>query len=342
MFTVEHYQGSQTQWDEYVINHHDSTIYHLYNWGIFFKDIYKFKPIYLAAYDKDRNIAGLALLIFMRNHFFQPIMVSLPFFCTGCLLFDNLKVQKLLLEQIRKLTKSYKCNYTLIRLYNNNNNAFNFIDNQKVTFVLPLEPDSEKVFKRVSKQIRRRIRKGYKSGCEIAISKKYIDAFYEIYRTNMHYLGSPVHKKSFYSTIIDYFPENYTILVVLFQGQVIGAQLLSYFKDTVYLPLASSLRHFNKYSPNHLLYWESIKYGCEKGYSFCDFGRSTKGSGPYVFKKQWNAQEIPLTYCYFNRNEHYLRTSGTFSFLDLASKAWRHLPINVTNFIGPYLSKWLP
>jgi lipid II:glycine glycyltransferase (peptidoglycan interpeptide bridge formation enzyme) len=215
--------------------------------------------------------------------------------------------------------------------------------NRKGKFVLTLDNDYEKVFKGFEHQVRRRIRKGYKSGCEIDISKKYFDDFYDIYRTNMQLLGSPSHKRSFYTEILNRFSDNYTILAVLHKNKVIGTQLLSYFKNTVYLPLASSLKEYNEYSPNQLLYWESIKFGCVNGYEFCDFGRSTIGSGPYVFKKQWNALEIPITYCYlYSKNGMSKKNSNSYDMLNFVSELWKRTPIQITNFIGPYLSKWLP
>ena len=219
---------------------------------------------------------------------------------------------------------------------------FGYIDQQKKSFILSLEKDQENVFSRFDKQIRRRIRKGYKLGCEIDISKKYIDDFYNIYRTNMRLLGSPVHKKSFYTGVLDQFPDNYTVLVVLKSGKVIGAQLLSYFNKTVYLPLAASLKEYNNYSPNHLLYWESIKYGCANGYEYCDFGRSTVDSGPYVFKKQWNAEEISLNYCFYQSENTDNYEGNNYSKLQLVSDLWKKMPLQVTNFLGPHLSKWLP
>jgi len=339
---VEVFEGSQNQWDEYVLNCDQASIYSLYSWGGFFKSIYNLKPIFLAVYD-DNNIIGVASLVLMKNHLLKTIMVSLPYLCTGNILADNYHSKQLLLQKVRELTEEYGCSYTLMRLEESvREQDFDYVDKQKSTFVLPLDSDHEKVFKGFGKQIRRRIRKGYKSGCEIRISKDYLDDFYEIYRTNMRFLGSPVHKKRFYSNILSQFPDNYTVLVVLYEGKVIGAQLLSYFKNTVYLPLASSLREYNKYSPNHLLYWESIKYGCENGYKFCDFGRSTVGSGPHVFKKQWNAEEKPLVYCYFDSKNSISHGSNSNSKLKLVSNVWKRLPLAATNSIGPYLSKWLP
>lgn len=340
---VEIFEGSPKQWDEYVLNNHKASIYNLYGWGNLFEDIYNFKPLNLVAYDGN-DIVGTATLILMRNHLMKKIMVSLPYFCIGGILSDNFHAEHSILKKIKELTISYKCSYTLLRNEHIcNESDYDFIDKHKATFVLPLDADHEKVFNGFDRQIRRRIRKGYKSGCEIDISNKYLDDFYDIYRTNMRLLGSPAHKRSFYSKILSHFPDNYTILVVIYKNKVIGAQFLSYFKNTVYLPLASSLREFNKYSPNHLLYWESIKFGCENGYELSDFGRSTIGTGPYIFKKQWNATEIPLYYCYlYSKDNMKKNNNNSYGKLGLISELWKRMPLITTNILGPHLSKWLP
>lgn len=340
---IEIFEDSPGRWDEYVLNNDNASIYHLHDWGTFFKHIYKFKSLNLVVYEGN-VIVGITTLILMRNHLMKKMFVSLPYFCVGGILADNSYVEKLILKKVKELTISHKCSYTLLRNAQiNNKSGYDYIDRQKATFVLPLETDSEKVFSRFERQVRRRIRKGYKSGCEIDISKKYLDDFYDIYRRNMRHLGSPAHKKAFYTEILNQFPDNYTFLVVLNKKKVVGAQLLSYFKNKIYLPLASSLREYNEYSPNHLLYWESIKFGCENGYEFCDFGRSTIGSGPYIFKKQWNAKEYPLSYCYFYSKGNMNNQNGhSYGKLRLVSQLWKQMPLKTTNILGPYLSKWLP
>lgn len=343
MMRVEVFKESRDKWNAYVLGNPEGSIYHLYEWGTFFEDFYGFKTLKLAVYDGD-DIRAIAELVVMKNYTMKSIVVSLPYFCVGGILSDSPQAEQIISEKIQELTVVHKYGYTLLR--NNHVHdemAYDYVDKRKATFILSLNSDYENVFNGFERQIRRRIRKGYKSGCEIDISKDYLDDFYDIYRTNMRRLGSPVHKRSFYSEILDRFPDKYTILVVRLNNKVIGAQLLSYFKKTVYLPLASSLEEYNEYSPNHLLYWESIKYGCENGYETCDFGRSTVDSGPYVFKKQWNATEHPLHYCYYySKKETKSDNRGSYDKLDLIREAWKRMPLSVTNVVGPALAKWFP
>lgn len=96
-------------------------------------------------------------------------------------------------------------------------------------------------------------------------------------------------------------------------------------------------------SPNMLLYWSVLKFSCETGYRFFDFGRSTLGEGTYQFKKQWGAQSIQLYWHYW------LREYGKLPELNpknpkyqLAIRVWKKLPVSVTRILGPHIAKNLP
>ena len=345
MIKVEEFNDNPKIWDNYVKETSEGTFYHLFEWGTFLEKIYfSLKFIPLAAYDDSHEIIGIIPLILMRDNSFKKMMVSLPYFSVGGVLANDSQVEEAICNTFKTLLKKHNAAYILLKNapYPNNLKS-DFKNDTKSIFVLGLEKNSENIFARFQKQIRRRIRKGYKSGCYVDISREYFQDFYDIYCINMRRLGSPVHKISFYREVLNRFPENSNILVVKLSDKVIGAQFLIYHNKTVYLPLASSLNEYNEYSPNHLLYWESIKYGCDNGYEICDFGRSTVESGPYIFKKQWNASERPLEYHFFFKNKHFdKRNSGEYSKLQLFSDIWKRLPFRITKILGPYLARYLP
>ena len=333
------------KWNNYAKKHPRGTFYHLFEWGVFLEEIYpSFKFIPLCVVDDSSDIVGLVPLIIMRNHNLKKIMVSLPFFSIGGILADSKEVELQIIKAIEEYIKKESLAFVLLKSISSSKSLQGAsVDRSKSTFILPLNKDHDSVFSGFQKQIRRRIRKGYKSGCHIDMSSDYFRDFYKIYVINMKRLGSPVHKISFYRSILKKFPKSSNILAVKLNNRVIGAQFLIFHGTTVYLPLASSLSEYNKYSPNHLLYWESIKYGCENGYELCDFGRSTVGSGPYIFKKQWNPVEIPLPYYFFQEGEK-MRTNSVkmYSGLEVFSNIWKRMPLNLTKIIGPYLAKRLP
>ena len=109
------------------------------------------------------------------------------------------------------------------------------------------------------------------------------------------------------------------------------------------IPWASSLREFNRFSVNMLLYWESLSYSIEQGCQFFDFGRSNKDAPTYRFKKQWGAEEKQLHwYQWTPEGEEAVRLDPQNSKLSLATKAWQKLPVPIANLIGPGIVKNIP
>jgi CelD/BcsL family acetyltransferase involved in cellulose biosynthesis len=119
----------------------------------------------------------------------------------------------------------------------------------------------------------------------------------------MRDLGTPVYPKSFFRRILEEFPEN-TCIASVYKGDLpVASGFLAGFKDRLEIPWASSVRDYNRLSPNMLLYWSCLKYGCEKGYATFDFGRSTRGESTYRFKEQWGAAPYPMVWSYWVRRD---------------------------------------
>ncbi|HEV3363280.1 MAG TPA: GNAT family N-acetyltransferase, partial [Acidimicrobiia bacterium] len=54
------------------------------------------------------------------------------------------------------------------------------------------------------------------------------------------------------------------------------------------------------FRPNHLLFWDAIRWSCDHGYRTFDFGRTDRAnSGLRAFKAGWGATEEPLIYSVF-------------------------------------------
>jgi hypothetical protein len=95
--------------------------------------------------------------------------------------------------------------------------------------------------------------------------------------------------------------------------------------------------------PNHALYWQLIKHGCEKGYRYFDFGRSTWDSATFKFKKQWAPTPTPLQWQYFlNRADEVPHVSPDNPKYRLFIKAWQKLPVSIANILGPKVIKNFP
>jgi FemAB-related protein (PEP-CTERM system-associated) len=170
-----------------------------------------------------------------------------------------------------------------------------------------------------------------------------IDNFYYVFSRNMRYLGTPVYDRSLFKTILATFPRETRICTVLKDEKPVAAGFLVSFKETVEMPWASSLREYNHLSPNMMLYWKVLSHAADNGFKKFDFGRSTPHEGTYQFKMQWGAQPVQLYW-------HYWLSSGVampeinpknprYKYF---IKLWQHLPLWLTNALGPKIVRNIP
>ena len=130
-------------------------------------------------------------------------------------------------------------------------------------------------------------------------SQELLKDFYKVFSENMRDLGSPVHSQEFFSLIFKYLGVNTKIGIVYHYDIPVAGGIIIIFRDTIEIPWASSLREYNRLSPNMLLYWSFLEFAGNKGFKFFDFGRSTINSGTFRFKKQWGARSENLVWYKF-------------------------------------------
>ena len=183
-------------------------------------------------------------------------------------------------------------------------------------------------------------------GVSLALEKgmQFLDGrAFLIIRPKMHDLGTPVWGKDFFDAILKTFPETAKLVLVCKDGATIAGGLLLAFKGRFYVPSAASYRSALKYCPNHALYWEVIKKGCEKGYTEFDFGRSTIDSPTYKFKKQWVPEPRQLTWQYhLHKATELPALSPDNPKYALMINVWRRLPQAVADFLGPKVIRNFP
>ncbi len=160
----------------------------------------------------------------------------------------------------------------------------------------------------------------------------------------MRDLGTPVYPKKFFNNILKEFPETTWICTIYTKDeQPVASGVLVGFKEMLEIPWASSLRNYNNYSPNMLLYWGVLKFACEKGYKVFDFGRSTPNEGTYKFKEQWGAKPLQLYWHYWLKNGGHLpELNPKNPKYQIAIKIWQTLPVGLTRLIGPAIVKNIP
>jgi FemAB-related protein (PEP-CTERM system-associated) len=330
---------NEQQWNKYILNSSSSTGYHQIGWKHIIEKTYRLKPFYLMATD-DGKVHGILPLFFIKSKLFPTHLVSLPFLNYGGICADNVDAEKQLLMEAANLMKEVGAGY--VEMHHINNHELDLATNEdKVTMVLKLEADPEIMWKSFNSKVRNQVRKAEKSGLEVKVGgSEYLNNFYEAFAINMRDLGSPVHSKALFENLLHEFPDTTRVFTVYLGSENVGGAIFISFKDTAEVPWASSKREYLQYCPNNLLYWEIIKYACEQEFKYFDFGRSTKDSGTYHFKKQWGAESKQLYWQYYLPTGAQIPEATHTSLKEhFMIGIWKRLPLRVTKILGPRIRK---
>ena len=255
-----------------------------------------------------------------------------------------------LIEKAIEIAKKEKAKFiefrqsALIRSDNEGESNKLVVKSHKITLLLDLPRSSEELLKSFKAKLRSQIKKPVKEGCKFVVGGlDQLNNFYEVFATNMRDLGTPVNPKILFRNILERFPEESKIGVVLKDDRPVAAGFVIGFKEKLQIPWASSMQKFNSLSPNMLLYWGILEYACNKGYRVFDFGRSSPDEGTHKFKEQWNPKAIPLYWHYWiaNGGEKPELNPDNPKFRAFI-KIWQNLPLPLANKIGPRIVKYLP
>jgi lipid II:glycine glycyltransferase (peptidoglycan interpeptide bridge formation enzyme) len=162
--------------------------------------------------------------------------------------------------------------------------------------------------------VRQRINRAEKSGIQVTQgnSEKDLKRFYRLYLKTRRRLLLPPQPYRFIRTIWQkLYPLGFlTLLLATHKDQTIGAVMLLKFKHRVSAEYAAFDEDFLHMSPNHLLFWMSIKKAQEEGYHVFDFGRtSPDNQGLMDFKRRWGTEVVGLIHA-FSPTSATQQTSG--------------------------------
>jgi len=166
--------------------------------------------------------------------------------------------------------------------------------------------------------------------------------FYDAFAERMRDLGSPVHHPAFLGAVLDAFGPRARVVLVRKGSVTVGGLITIAFGDRVVAPWATCRKDYFALYPNMLMYWEAIRMACAGGFRCFDFGRSSRQSGTYRFKRQWGAEEEQLfwyTIPLGTRRSASVPTPGRGA--AIAASLWRRLPVSVTRKLGPPIRKYL-
>ncbi len=335
------------QWDKFLLDLNGSAtkaIHHSFCWE--WRDIieksFGHKPYYLIKEDK-----GILPCFLVNGALFGKALISMPYLNSGGLLARDEETKNELLEHAKTLSKDLGAKYFEFR-FDKEQPSLEKLKSKshKVSCILSLPNEAEELFKKFKPKLRSQIRRPTKSGVTAKVTvgnkvtSKEINGFYSVFSEHMRDLGTPVFPKKLFELTLKNFGENSKLITCWLEDKCIAGGLTIKHGNNVEIPWASSLRKFNKQSPNMMMYWEAIKTACDDGAQYFDFGRATPDTGSHKFKLQWGSDTNPLHWYYIGKDIPDISPNNPK--FEMMIKCWQKMPIWSTKLIGPWITRSLP
>ncbi len=332
---------SDAEWDDYVGSHPNATIYHTTAIRNVIQDTFGHTAHYLAALNENNEIQGVLPLIEMKSRLFGHFLVSLPFFNYGGVLATTTQAEHELTTYAAKLAQQLGVEHIE---YRHCHDALTLPSrSEKVAMLLNLPRNPETLWSDIGTKVRAQIKKAKRHKLTLKQGRQeLINDFYAVFSQNMRDLGTPVYSKSLFAHMLEHVEESW-IVIVYQQQKPVSCGFLVGWRNTLEIPWASTLKQANKFDANMFMYWGILKESINHNYEIFDFGRSSRDSPTYRFKKQWGATPSPLYWHYWLASGHALpEINNNNPKFKTMIYIWQKLPLFAANAIGPRIVKSIP
>jgi FemAB-related protein (PEP-CTERM system-associated) len=342
MEVLELREHQREEWDSYVHDAPQATIFHLSGWKDVMEHTFGLGTRYLYARDGNQ-ILGVLPLLYVKNKITGHYFTSMP----GAICTQDDRSAKALVERAKELVRGSTARYLTLRDSLQKWEFSELVTNEDhCTMMVKLFDDPEQIWRGVNRRVRQSTKKAISAGVEVVNDPGQMESFYPVYSKAMRDMGTPTLGIDFFRNMLRQFPEHFTVMTVRHDRQVLGGGFVALFQGTVYQTWGGMLRESYELRPNYILYWETLKYACENGFQWADLGRSQWNSGTFNFKKHWQAEPRPLYQQFYLNGTDQPPPVGSTREDDVQYRIfvsmWRHLPLPMTELLGPQLRSWLP
>lgn len=346
-YNLEH----QDAWDRYVEKHPSGGIYYTFPFLNAISQAMGHRIFLVFATDECNNIVGCLPIIEQKSALFGHLWTSIALVNYGGVLANNKEVEIALLDEACQQAKQHKVERLEVRgLYERPVDAAPWQTNKdkaSMWLALPSNHCSGTLLSQFKAKLRSQIKKGYTDKVTTKIGgKELLKDFYAVFARNMRDLGTPVYGINLFAEILNSLGNKAQIVLVYHDNKPASCAFLIQSGTRMEIPWASTIRDYNQYNLNMVLYWEVLKLACERECDIFDFGRSSIDAPTYKFKKQWGAAPIQHYWLSFEPckpvSSEVKKVSTDNPKFILLIACWKRLPVWLSKLVGPHIVKYIP
>lgn len=328
------------EWNDFVRANDDGTFCHLAAWHDVLAGTLGATPKYLTARDAAGALVGVLPLVRVKTLVLGDYLVSVPFLNYGGALGAE-HARSALADHALEMGRTLGVKAVELRSRRRERSRLARVD-RKIIVVRALPSSEDELWTSLPSKLRSQVRRPRKEGMEVRTGMDQLPAFYAVFARNMRDLGTPVLPRRFFEAAAASMPAEMSFHAVYHQGRPVAGGCGFVHRQEFEITWASSLREFNRLSPNMLLYWELMRYAIGQGAVRFNFGRCTPGGSTHRFKTQWGGEDVPLGWSAWSASDNGGPPSPDRPLFRLATTMWQKLPLAVSNRIGPHIAKGLP
>lgn len=342
MQVLELQDRDREEWDSYVLGSARATVFQLAGWQAVMQGALGLRCHFLLAKEGEQ-MAGVLPLLHVQSKLAGHFFTSMP----GGICAEGEIAAHALVEHAKELVRANRASYLILRDSRRRWDLADLVTNDDhVTLMVQLAADPNQVLRNFQKRTRQLVNSALRNGLRVKTGTEHLEGFYPTYALAMRDLGTPSPGIGFFRNIVTQFPAFTNLITIYSADRVVGGGFLAPFRDTVYCTWAGLLREFYEQRSSHLLIWETIRYGCQEGFQWVDLGRCKKGSGGYVFKKDFGSEGQQLYQQFYLNGITQPPAVGAGMEEELKYrlfvKIWRRLPLPVAEALGPQLRRRMP
>jgi FemAB-related protein (PEP-CTERM system-associated) len=338
------HETGQAEWDAYVRQAKGAQYSHLWEWGETLSGTYGL-PLFRLTVRRGKNgpLAGILPLILFSPPAGERRLISLPYTDAAGIVADDRQAAADLLSTALEWRKETQARHLELRqagealaLPAKVADVTSASHSFKTGLGRELPKSEEELWRDLGAKVRNQVRKSQREQCAATIGGvELVEEFFSVFAENMRDLGSPVHDRKLFRTMVERLSG--AIVLVRCLGLPVAAAMVFRHVGVLSNPWASSLRRFRPLCPNMLLYWSMLAYGIRCGCHRFDFGRSTPDSPACRFKEQWGAVRQPLTWQIISGTGCHWHPQNE----SLIDEEWKTLDLETSRRKGPVIRCWI-